>query len=126
MCDEGRYGFSHVHDAARITRPIVRRGVEKTTPRWEDIPEIVRAAVATGTALEINSAWKRLDLNDRHVRHAVDAGAMLSINTDSHDTPQLQQMRYGVATARRGWATADRVINTMSLKQLLAWKAHMQ
>ena len=51
---------------------------------------------------------------------------MLSINTDTHDTPQLQQMRYGVATARRGWATADRVINTMSLKQLLAWKERMQ
>lgn len=86
-----------------------------------DIPEIVQAAVATGTALEINSAWKRLDLKDQHVRHAMDSGAMLSINTDAHDTGQLDQMRYGVTTARRGWATSDRVINTFSLRKLLAW-----
>jgi DNA polymerase (family 10) len=76
--------------------------------------------------MEINAAWKRLDLNDQHARHAIDAGALISINTDSHDVSQLQQMRYGVATARRGWATADRVINTMNLKQLLAWKQHKQ
>ncbi|MCH8967853.1 MAG: DNA polymerase/3'-5' exonuclease PolX [Planctomycetes bacterium] len=112
----------HVHIIGHPTS----RLLNKRPATAIDVPEIVKAAVETGTALEVNSAWKRLDLNDRHVRHAIDAGAMLSINTDSHDTPQLQQMRYGVATARRGWATADRVINTMSLKQLLAWKERMQ
>ncbi len=87
-----------------------------------DIAEITKAAAQTGTALEINAAWKRLDLKDQHVRQAMEAGAMLSINTDAHDVDQLHQMRYGVATARRGWATVDRVINTMSLKKLLEWK----
>ena len=42
MCDEGRFGFKYVHDTKRITNPIVRRGLDATTPHWEDIPEIVR------------------------------------------------------------------------------------
>ena len=61
-------------------------------------------------------------MKDQHIRHAIEAGAMLSINTDAHHVDQFQQMRYGVSTARRGWATADRIINTMTLKALIAWK----
>ncbi len=42
MCDEGRFGFKYLDDEGRITVPLVRRGQEKTRPRWEDIPELVR------------------------------------------------------------------------------------
>lgn len=41
MCDEGRYGWKYVHDRKRVTKPMVRRGFEDTTPNWEDIPEIM-------------------------------------------------------------------------------------
>ncbi len=42
MCDEGRFGYKYVHDNARITAPVVRRGHDETTPNWENIPGIVR------------------------------------------------------------------------------------
>jgi NADH-quinone oxidoreductase subunit G len=42
MCDEGRFGFKYIHDKKRIASPILRRGMEETTPNWSDLPEILR------------------------------------------------------------------------------------
>ena len=42
MCDEGRFGFKYVNDKRRIASPVVRRGLEITTPPWSDIPDILR------------------------------------------------------------------------------------
>ncbi|MCH9021609.1 MAG: (2Fe-2S)-binding protein [Planctomycetes bacterium] len=48
MCDEGRFGFKYVHDEKRITRPIVRRGLDETTPKWEDLPDLLRYRLTEG------------------------------------------------------------------------------
>jgi NADH-quinone oxidoreductase subunit G len=42
MCDEGRFGFKYVHDAKRIVRPLVKRGLDSETPKWEELPQIIR------------------------------------------------------------------------------------
>ncbi len=86
-----------------------------------DIVALARAAAANNTALEINAHPWRLDLRDVHVRAAVDAGAKLLICTDAHDGGDLSLMRFGVATARRGWATAADVINTYTPAALKKW-----
>jgi len=84
-----------------------------------DIEAVIKAAVETNTALEVNAAWQRLDLKDTHVRQAVEAGAMIVINTDAHSTGELGSMRrYGVQTARRGWADKRSVLNTRPLAEL--------
>ncbi len=88
-----------------------------------DIEAIAAAAAANDVALEINADPHRLDLRDVHVRAAVEAGAKLIINTDAHTTGSLDLMRYGVMTARRGWATAKDVVNTYSPAKLKAWLA---
>ncbi len=88
-----------------------------------DWDELIRTAARTGTALEINASYKRLDLKDIHVKQAMDAGCWLSINTDAHTIEELDFMRYGIQTARRGWATRERVLNTWSLERLRAWVA---
>ncbi|HUU59649.1 MAG TPA: DNA polymerase/3'-5' exonuclease PolX [Phycisphaerae bacterium] len=88
-----------------------------------DIEPVARAAAANDVALEINAHWMRLDLRDTHVRAALDAGAKILINTDAHSIADLDNMRYGVITARRGWATADHVVNTWSPRKLRAWLA---
>jgi DNA polymerase (family 10) len=90
-----------------------------------DMPAIVAHAAKTQTVLELNAAWQRLDLCDRHVRLAREAGVKLSIDTDAHSTAQLDQMRLGIMTARRGWLRAKDVINTLplaSLRKVLASK----
>jgi len=87
------------------------------------IAEVIEAAVEMDVALEINAAPDRLDLSDVHARLAHERGALLSINTDAHALDHLEFMRFGVITARRGWVTAESVINTWPLAGLREWLA---
>lgn len=82
--------------------------------------EIFKAAAANGTALEINSGYPRLDLNDTNARAAVQAGCMLSINTDSH-TNIFDEIIWGIGVARRAWVTKENVINCLPLSDLRAF-----
>ncbi len=84
-----------------------------------NIEELVKAARDYGVVLEINAHPDRLDLRDIHVRLARDRGVKLVISTDSHSPQNLEFMRYGVFTARRGWAEARDVINAYPLQKLL-------
>jgi len=86
-----------------------------------DMPKIIKAAVASNTALEINSHYLRLDLRDTHVKAAVDAGALIAIDTDAHSDEDFDQLRYGILTARRGWLTAEMCINTWPKAKLHKW-----
>ena len=88
-----------------------------------DLAAIVAKAAQTHTALELNASWQRLDLNDRHLRMARDAGVMISFGTDAHSVPQLDLMKYGVITARRGWLAAKDVLNTRPLPAVRKWLA---
>lgn len=92
-----------------------RRGLEP------DMSKVIAAAIEGNTALEINANPYRLDLRDTHVRAAADAGALISINCDVHQAGQFDHVRFGVATARRGWLTAPQCINTWDETTLLAW-----
>lgn len=86
-----------------------------------DMAALVQAAIEHDTALEINANDHRLDLRDTHVRLAVEAGATLAINTDSHAPEHFDLLRYGILTARRGWLTADQCINTWPAEKLHSW-----
>ena len=86
-----------------------------------DVERLASAAADAETALEINANPHRLDLNDEAVRTAVEAGATVVINTDAHGVGELDFRRYGVHTARRGWAETDDVLNTWSVADLRSW-----
>lgn len=83
-----------------------------------DLDEIFAAAARTGTALEINSFPDRLDLDDELIARARHAGVKFAISTDAHAVPHLGYLRFGVATAQRGWAGPAEVINTYPLAKL--------
>jgi len=72
-------------------------------------------------ALEINSWPGRLDLPDMVIRMAVDAGVKMVIDTDSHGVNDMELMKYGIAMARRGWATRDDILNALSYNEFLEW-----
>jgi len=84
-----------------------------------DIDAVLEAAAETGTIMEVNAIPARLDLDDVHIRRAVKMGVKLAINSDAHNLESLAVMAYGVATARRGWAEARDVVNTLPLDELL-------
>jgi DNA polymerase (family X) len=86
-----------------------------------NFPRIFKAAADTGTALEINAAFPRLDLNDANAHGALAAGVKLSINTDAHSVDGFGEMQFGIYVAQRAWATAGDVINCMKLAQLKAF-----
>ena len=86
-----------------------------------DMDKVLEKAAQTGTALEINSNPKRLDLEDVYARRAVDMGINLVINTDAHAPEHMDFIQFGVATARRGWVEAKNVINTWTPKQIQTW-----
>jgi DNA polymerase (family 10) len=94
------------------------RLILRRAPYGIDIERIVEAAVRTGTFLEINANPNRRDLNEHQARLAAEAGAMIVINSDAHRTRTFENMRYGVATARRAWLTAEKVANTRPWREL--------
>lgn len=77
-----------------------------------DLQAIADAAAEHDVALEINANPSRLDLWGRAVKVAIDAGALVVINTDAHSNNEFENVRYGVHTARRGWAEDEDVLNT--------------
>ena len=83
-----------------------------------DVEAIAEAAAANGTAVEVNANPARLDADGEFVRAAVEAGATIAVNTDAHAPRELDNARYGVHTARRGWARAADVLNARSLDEL--------
>ncbi|MEE6211313.1 DNA polymerase/3'-5' exonuclease PolX [Salarchaeum sp. III] len=83
-----------------------------------DAERLGEAAAAAGTALEVNSNYHRLDLPGSAVKEAVAAGATIVVNTDAHSPSELDQLEYGVHTARRGWAERDDVLNTWSMSEV--------
>ncbi|HEC79208.1 MAG TPA: DNA polymerase/3'-5' exonuclease PolX [candidate division WOR-3 bacterium] len=84
-----------------------------------DLPRIMEKALQTDTWLELNAYPERLDLNDVNLKLAKEMGIKISIGTDAHGVEGLLWMKFGVATARRGWLEPDDVVNTYPLKKLL-------
>lgn len=85
-----------------------------------DVEAVLQACVETGTIPEINAHPSRLDLSDVYTRRAIELGCKIAINSDAHELAGMEVMPYGVATARRAWVTADHVINTRPLDEMLA------
>lgn len=107
----------HVTILAHPTSRIIGR----RPPTMVDLDEVIASAVEHGKALEVNSYPDRLDLSDENVHKAMEAGALISIDTDAHSATELDFMEFGVANARRGWAPSSRVLNTMPYVELLSF-----
>ena len=86
-----------------------------------DIAAIIKHAAQTQTALEVNANPWRLDFKDVHCRMAIESGVKLVIGTDAHSVAGLGLMSFGVATAARGWATKDDVLNTLTAAKIKSW-----
>ncbi len=86
-----------------------------------DMTRLAETAAAADTALEINATPARLDLAGEAVRAVVEAGGTVAINTDAHSPAELDNRRYGVKTARRGWVEPTDVLNAKPSSELRAF-----
>ncbi|MFL2939007.1 MAG: DNA polymerase/3'-5' exonuclease PolX [Opitutales bacterium] len=94
-------------------RLLLRREASKM-----DVNRIIDAAVAHGTLLELNANPMRLDLDWRHWKRAAEKGMLCCINPDAHALHHFDYQLAGVNTARKGWLTAEQVLNTKPLAEV--------
>ncbi|HEU0139108.1 MAG TPA: DNA polymerase/3'-5' exonuclease PolX [Bryobacteraceae bacterium] len=89
-----------------------------------DFERVAAEAARRVVAMEINSSPERLDLNGTNARIAKSKGCRFILSTDAHHPRHLDNMRYGLVTARRGWLEAGDVLNTLGLEQFSALLRH--
>ena len=94
------------------------RLIGRREPYAIDLEAVIEAAARTGTFLEINANPNRRDLPDPYARLAAEAGVPIVIDSDAHGVDTLEKIRFGVATARRGWLGPEQVANTRPWAEL--------
>ncbi len=77
-----------------------------------DLEAILNFAGAHQVIMEINASPYRLDLDWRWLRRAKELGILISINPDAHSLEGLDDVKYGVMTARKGWLAPEDILNT--------------
>jgi DNA polymerase (family X) len=90
-------------------------------PNEFDMDAFLDTCAASGCAVELNASPHRLDLSAEHVQAAVARGILVSIGADAHATGELDNLRHGIAIARRAGLRAEQVLNTRTLPELRAW-----
>lgn len=108
------------HPAVRCLSHPTGRLINRRPESALDLERIFDLARVRGVALEVNGLPARLDLSGTHVRDALRAGVRIVCSTDAHSPAGLENMSLSVGTARRGWATAADVLNTLPLEALLS------
>jgi DNA polymerase (family X) len=118
----------HRMDADRMTERLVRamrhpcfkiwghalgRLIPSRPPIECRIEEVLDVIAQSRAAIEINGDPRRLDLEPRWLRAARARGIRFVVSTDAHATGELENRRYGVAMARRGWVRRGEVLNTL-------------
>jgi len=107
---DNRYVNILAHPSGRLIT--TRRGMEF------DVDKVFRKAAENDIFLEINTHGERIDLNAEHCRRAKEMGARFAINTDAHSAEQMDLLKYGVITARRGWLEKDDILNTYTFSKM--------
>jgi DNA polymerase (family 10) len=113
---ESALGNPYVRCLSHPTGRLINRRPENAL----DLERVFDLAVQENVALEVNGLPDRLDLRGEHVREAIRGGVNIVCSTDAHSVRGLGNMQLSVATARRGWATAEHVLNTQPLEVILA------
>lgn len=101
-----------------LAHPTARR-VNERPPIALDLDRVLEAALERGCFLELNAHPERLDLRDVHCKRAKEIGVLLSVGADAHAAGGLDDLRFGIDQARRGWLEADDVLNTRPWDQMV-------
>jgi len=109
------------HPAVDILAHPTGRRINRREPFELDVEAVLEAASELSVAVELNANPNRLDLSDIHVHRAKELGVPVVISTDAHAPAGLDDMRFGVDQARRGWLEPADVLNTKSAEEFRAW-----
>jgi DNA polymerase (family X) len=105
------------HPLVDIIAHPTNRILLRREPARLNLERVVDAAARHGVALEINCHIDRLDLSDNNARLARERGVKLVVSSDAHSVSALAHKHWGVLVARRAWAAASDVLNTLPFAQ---------
>jgi len=106
------------HPCVNILAHPTARLIGRRAPCAMDFGKVLAAARARSCCLELDSQPARLDLDDVMCKAARDSAVLISIASDAHSAVDLELLAGGIRQARRGWLTAEDVVNTRPLPQL--------
>ncbi|MEA2660414.1 MAG: polymerase [Candidatus Binatota bacterium] len=124
----------HKMDSDQMTRRLLRalklpyfkiwghplgRLIQSRPPFACRMEEVLDAVAESRCAIEVNGDPHRLDLEPRWIRVARERGIKFIVSTDAHSTVGLENLSYGVSTARRGWLSRDEVLNTLDAERFI-------
>lgn len=95
------------------------RIINRRPPIDIDMDAVIAAAKKHGAVLEVDSYPDRTDIKDEYIRKCVEAGVKISIDSDAHASQHFAFLEYGIAQARRGWATKADVVNARPAEKML-------
>ena len=83
--------------------------------------KVIDACAANKVIIEINTNPYRLDMDWSHIPYALKKGVMISVNPDAHSINEIDNIRWGIAAARKGGLTRTMTWNAMSVKDIQSW-----
>jgi DNA polymerase (family X) len=83
-----------------------------------DHKKVIDACSANNVIIEINANPRRLDMDWRWVRYAIEKGIMISINPDAHEKAGYLDMQYGVYMGRKAGLSKELTFNALSLAEI--------
>ncbi|MCY3610720.1 MAG: PHP domain-containing protein [Gemmatimonadetes bacterium] len=97
------------------------RKLGRRNPYPLDLEAVLEAARDLEVAVEVNGSPRRLDLDHQGLWLCRELGVRVVVNSDAHSVARLDNMRYGIDQARRGWLQAAEIANTRELRALKQW-----
>lgn len=83
--------------------------------------KVIDACAANKVIIEINANPYRLDVDWSHIPYILEKGIMISINPDAHSIAEIDNIRWGVESARKGGLTKEMTWNAQSLGKIEEW-----
>lgn len=99
---------------------LTTRVIGKRKPIEIDVEKVIEVAKETGTIIEIDAFFDRLDISEQYVRMCLEKGVMMSIDSDAHAMKHIDFLEYGISQARRGWAEKKDIVNSYPVEEMLA------
>lgn len=126
-----RFGMSEAQMTERVLRALddprttilghpTGRLLLAREPYAIDLERVLQRAAERGVAIEVNADPHRLDLDWRVVRRARELGVAIAIGADAHSVAGMANVAMGVGIARKGWLTAEDVLNTSDAETFVA------
>jgi DNA polymerase (family 10) len=88
-----------------------------------DHKKVIDACAANKVAIELNANPYRLDLDWTWIHYAREKNVLVAINPDAHSCSGIDDIIYGIHTARKGGLNVSGCLNTLNVEGFMNFKS---